>query len=117
MSKITQTKRVVQSCTLKSRKKSLKSNHLVFNADNISKLRTTPLDSKNFQRIARQFFKTSSLGNLILLKSEKSSLRIDFNLDQFGYISITNTHRTINFETKVSSNKDLFIKIHNYNLL
>ena len=117
MNKTTHKKCVVQTCTAKSQQKRSKRRFLYFNSENLSKLNRTELDCRKFQRIARKFFITSRLGQIVVLRSHKSAVRINFKTDDFGYISISTPDRETYLHTKVHYNKDVLIKLLNHNML
>ena len=83
-------------------------------------LYNTPLNIKQFQKVARTYYKTKRIGNLVYLTSEinKNFIKIDFNTDLFEYIKIYVSRLDTTIEIpEPKYNSDLFKKIVNKNML
>lgn len=88
----------------------------------IDKLNHGQLNPEYFQRIARRFFKTARINDLVILTHpvNQRHLKIYFEKDGFGYITaklFVNNRYRCDYQFKISSNKDLFIKIYNNKIL
>ena len=90
--------------------------------ESVSIMHNTDLSATNFQRIARNYFKTYRLANLVTLihPTNGKSVKVDFNKDPLGYHKISvykDGKHVFNVLTKLTYNKDVYIKILRHNLL
>jgi len=86
--------------------------------DTANRLYDKELDAKKFQKIARVFYRTASVGKLLYLTNEitNTTIRIDFARDKFGYVKIVAPHKHVELLSKCKFNSCVFKTIIKHNI-